>query len=205
MTDSYRTLSGPCGPHEIKEHGSRFIAFAAPVSTEEDAERFVSELRKRFHDASHIAWAYRAGDGEERVQRHSDGGEPSGTAGAPIYRELVHASLFNVVCAVVRYFGGVKLGTGGLSRAFGGAARALLFSAPVTQVSVTKVFLLEVPFDCVGIAIRLTKQYKGGTILSQEYSSDAVRISVAIPKSQATMFVAEVTEKSNGRISVFPQ
>ncbi len=115
---------------------------------------------------------------------------------------MTRIDLLNAVCAVVRYFGGVKLGTGGLSRAFSGAARALLSSAPLRMVPVTELFVIDAPFDCVGAILHLTKQYAGGEIISREYPDAAVRLTVAIPRSQAAEFVACVTDKSNGRAVV---
>ncbi len=201
MTDSYRTLAEPCGPYEFKEKSSRFIAHAAPAATPADAEQFVALLRKRFHDASHIGWACRFGDGVESSFRYSDDGEPSGSAGVPLYQELVRLELFNVVCAVVRYFGGVKLGTGGLARAFGGAARGALDTATVRTVLVTVPLCFRAPFELVGTVIHLAGQFSGATIVSQEYDAAGVCVTVAVPRSQAERFRAAVIEKSSGRIT----
>lgn len=200
MTDSYRTLAGVCGPHELKEKASRFLAYAAPVATLEEAERFVVSLKKRYHDAAHVGWACRFGDGAESSFRYSDDGEPSGSAGVPIYQELVRAELFNVVCAVVRYFGGVKLGTGGLARAFGGAARGALEEAAVRTVLVTVPLVFRSPFELVGTVMHLAGQFPGTTIVSQEYDAAGVCFTVAVPRSQAERFHAAVMEKSSGRI-----
>ena len=200
MTDSYRTLAGPCGPHELKEKASRFLALAAPAATAEEAEAFVTALKKRFHDAAHIGWACRLGEGEERAVRHSDGGEPAGTAGIPVHRELVRAELFNAVCAVVRYFGGVKLGTGGLSRAFAAVARALLEAAPTRVVPVTETLVLSVPFDLVGTVMRLAEQHGGATVVSQEYDAGGARLTVAVPRSRTAAFRDAAVERSGGRI-----
>ncbi|HOW52794.1 MAG TPA: YigZ family protein [bacterium] len=200
MTDSYRTLADPCGPYELKEKASRFIAHAAPAATIADAERFVALLRKRFHDAAHIGWACRFGDGVESSFRYSDDGEPSGSAGVPIYQELVRLELFNVVCAVVRYFGGVKLGTGGLARAFGAAARGALDTASLRTVLVTVPLTFRSPFELVGTVMHLAGQFPGTTIVSQEYDAEGVCIEIAVPRSMAERFGAAVIEKSSGRI-----
>ncbi len=200
MTDSYRTLVGVCGPYELKEKASRFLAHAAPVATLEEAERFVVSLKKRYHDAAHVGWACRFGDGAESSFRYSDDGEPSGSAGLPIHQELVRAELFNVVCAVVRYFGGVKLGTGGLARAFGGAARGLLDTAGVRTVLVTELVSLKSPFELVGTVMHLAGQFPGAAIVSQEYDEEGVCVEVAVPRSMAERFRDAVVERSSGRI-----
>ncbi len=200
MSDSFRTIEAPCGPYEVREKGSRFLAYAAPVALIEEAEQFITTLRKRFHDAAHIGWACRLGEGEEIAFRYSDGGEPSGTAGIPIYQELVRADLFNVVCAVVRYFGGVKLGTGGLARAFGGAARGVLTAAPIRIVVATVSLSLDVPFEQAGLVMRLGEQYAAAGI-TQEYHAQGVRITMAVPRSRKEAFVAVVRDKSGGRVT----
>ena len=116
QTDEYRTVA-----HEAtgiyKEKGSRFLAFAYNVTSADEAKALVKEKQKQFHDARHHCYAWRlgAGDGETKV---GDDGEPSGTAGRPILGQILSAELTNIVVIVVRYFGGIKLGTGGLIVAY---------------------------------------------------------------------------------------
>jgi uncharacterized YigZ family protein len=112
------------GRAEIREKGSRFFGFAALAASPEAAEAFLEKLRREHHDATHVAFAWRFGGGGAESARSSDDGEPSGTAGRPIASAIAAAGLTDVAVAVVRYFGGTKLGTGGLARAYREAAAA---------------------------------------------------------------------------------
>ena len=104
-----------------KEKMSKFISFAMPVTTEEEAKAKIDEYRNRYHDARHVCWGYRLGAAGE-LSRSSDNGEPSGTAGKPIIGQCLSNGITNVLIIVVRYFGGIKLGTGGLIVAYREAA-----------------------------------------------------------------------------------
>jgi len=202
MSDFYRTLTAPCGPYEMRERSSRFIAYGTPATTLEEVDAFIDSLRRQFHDATHIGWACRLGEGEEQISRSHDGGEPSGTAGIPIHREIVHADLFNVTCAVVRYFGGIKLGTGGLARAFGGAARGLLSHAPIRTVPITNIVRMQVPFESMGMVMHLIEHYPYTAVVSREYTEHDLHLAVAVPRSQVTAFQRDLIDKSRGRIII---
>ena len=102
------------GESELTEKRSRFLGHLLPVDTEEDARAFLAEIRRKYHDARHNCWCYRIHDGAERF---SDDGEPQGSAGMPMLEVFRREDVENYVCVVTRYFGGVLLGTGGLSRA----------------------------------------------------------------------------------------
>ncbi len=128
--DEFITISKP-GRAEYRERGSRFFGFAQPVSSDADAEKMRADLRKEYHDAAHQPFAYRLAGGEERS---SDDGEPRGTSGPSILAQIQAASLFNAQVVIVRYFGGTKLGKGGLARAFGECAREALLNAGTKTV-----------------------------------------------------------------------
>ena len=119
----YKTL----GQHEVEQiiKKSRFIALSQNVTTEKEAKDFVESVRQKYYDARHIAYAYRLSDNEQIYQKSSDDGEPSGTAGKPILNLILNENLMNVCICVVRYFGGIKLGAGGLTRAYGNTASML--------------------------------------------------------------------------------
>lgn len=132
MTDEYRTLKGETRS-ELRVQGSRFLATALPTQTPEEAEQFIAAKRRRYHDATHNCYAYRLGIAGER-NRFNDDGEPAGTAGKPILSALEKLDLTDVTIVVTRYFGGTKLGTGSLARAYGEAAElALAQGSIVTQ------------------------------------------------------------------------
>ncbi len=125
---AYRTLAGS-GYAESTVEGSRFLAYARPVDTEDDADVFVEQLRSEHHDARHVCYGLRVGHGAQRIDRSNDDGEPPRTGGFPIWQILSGEDLEDSLCAVVRYFGGTKLGMGGLTRAYGDAARAAIEDA----------------------------------------------------------------------------
>lgn len=122
------------GRGEVREKGSRFFAFAAPAGSVADAEAFVARLEREHHDATHVAFAWKIGGASDAVRRASDAGEPAGTAGKPILAAIESSGLVDVAAAVVRYFGGTKLGTGGLVRAYRSAAERALTDAGSTVV-----------------------------------------------------------------------
>ena len=137
MLESYRVLAEPI-THEIdKISGSRFIADAAPAKSEEEARAFLEVVRSKYHDARHHCWAYRVGPRGE-AWRSSDDGEPSGSAGVPILKQLEGHDVTDLVVVVTRYFGGTKLGVGGLVRAYGSAAKEALEEAKIQEVIVTE-------------------------------------------------------------------
>ncbi|WP_330468660.1 YigZ family protein [Streptomyces longwoodensis] len=119
MQDQYRTVAH-AGVHETEVNRSRFLCALAPAATEREAQEFVAAVRKEHADANHNCWAYVIG-ADASVQKASDDGEPGGTAGVPMLQMLLRRDMRYVVAVVTRYFGGVKLGAGGLIRAYGGA------------------------------------------------------------------------------------
>lgn len=133
--EKYTTLAGPSRYEPDKVKGSRFIACVAPVETEEEAQAFLSSVRADFDDARHVGYAWRLGGNGENF-RSSDDGEPSGSTGRPILLQLEGHEVTDVIACVVRYFGGVKLGVGGLMRAYGGAAGQALDRAELKVVEV---------------------------------------------------------------------
>ncbi|WP_201585121.1 YigZ family protein [Psychrobacter sp. HII-4] len=146
---SYQTLKRAVSARlHIKK--SDFIAYAYPVTTREQAMFHVEQLREQYPDARHWCWAYIIGDPDNTTSAgFDDDGEPSGTAGRPILNVLQHKSIGNVIIIVVRYFGGIKLGAGGLTRAYAGSAQAavdemvLLPYVPLTQVQILATFATE--------------------------------------------------------------
>ncbi|GAV37759.1 YigZ family protein [Streptomyces acidiscabies] len=119
MQDEYRTVAR-AGVHETEVNRSRFLCALAPAATEREAQDFVASVRKEYADATHNCWAYVIG-ADASVQKASDDGEPGGTAGLPMLQMLTRRDMRYVVAVVTRYYGGVKLGAGGLIRAYGGA------------------------------------------------------------------------------------
>jgi putative IMPACT (imprinted ancient) family translation regulator len=133
-SDDARRVPAREGRGEVREKASRFLGVAAPAESARDAEAFVARLARDYHDATHVAFAFKIGSGAAATARSSDAGEPSGTAGRPIAGAIAAAGLSGVVVAVVRYYGGTKLGTGGLARAYREAAERALADAGTKTV-----------------------------------------------------------------------
>ena len=149
MTLEFLTIAGE-HRHEIDPiKGSRFLTSVAPAARVEEAEAFIERIRAEFAAASHNCWAYRCGR-EGEVFRSSDDGEPSGSAGRPILQQVEGHGLTNVAVVVTRWFGGTKLGVGGLMRAYGGAAGQTLDRTPQRTVIVKRRITVEHPYECSG-------------------------------------------------------
>lgn len=142
---------------ELREKGSRFVARLEPVATEGQAQRILERLRGEHRDATHVCWALRLGAPPPIVERCADDGEPAGTAGKPILRALQGRRASDVLLAVVRWFGGTKLGKGGLARAYAGAVRLALDELPVEARVPTDRLVLELPYDRLGAVERLVR------------------------------------------------
>lgn len=189
------------GRGEVREKGSRFLAFLKAAGGAEEASAFIASLRREFHDARHVPWAFRIGWGEGLEARCSDDGEPSGTAGAPISRALEAAGVSDACLAVVRYFGGVKLGTGGLSRAFRAAAEAAIqgteFAPRILRVEVE----VDLPYPLEGMLRREAE--RAGALLGDLRFGEGITAAVAVPRSQWERFegfLRALSESSGGRV-----
>jgi uncharacterized YigZ family protein len=166
---SYRSPAGEARA-EIREKGSRFLAIVGPAADEAAAKARLAAVERELPDATHHCWAWRLGDPPR--ERSSDAGEPSGTAGVPILQVLRGAGLSDVLAVVVRWFGGTRLGKGGLARAYAGAAREALPSLPVTVRVPTARLALRVPYEKVGAVKRLVHPPEV-ELESEEYGEDA--------------------------------
>ncbi|KAF8406086.1 hypothetical protein HHK36_008166 [Tetracentron sinense] len=161
--DSYTTIRERVSfEREIKK--SKFMAIAGPISDEQSAQSFLSEVRDS--RATHNCWAYKLGD----LYRCNDDGEPSSTAGKPIYSAIVSSGIDRVMVVVIRYFGGIKLGTGGLVRAYGGVTTECLRSAPTCLVKSKILIGLEVPFDLLGVLYHQLQSFQVEDI-KQDYET----------------------------------
>lgn len=177
MPDTYRTLSAP-GESNYTEKRSRFLAFAMPVQNEEEAKVCVAELRKKYYDARHVCYAYALGADGSRT-RSNDDGEPSGSAGKPILGQLRSANVTFTLVAVVRYFGGVKLGTGGLAVAYKTAAAGALAAAAIEERIVTATLRIEAPYAEADTVMRYCRE-AGADITSREYTATETILTVAV-------------------------
>ena len=195
MIDEYTSVPGPAQA-ETKVKGSRFLASVAPAETPEAALRELESIRKTLHDATHHCFAYRIGPmGNE--ERFSDAGEPSGTAGKPILLALQHASVSDAVLIVTRYFGGTKLGVGGLRRAYAGAAEAVLQRAGRVQRILTEPVRVAVPIGLIGDVISAVVR-AGGKIVRTDYGTEAL-LTIDIRRSKAEEVRRMLIDRTSGK------
>ena len=196
MSDSYSSIVGPVVARITRER-SRFIALLFPVGREEETAVILERVRREYHDASHRPWAGRLFRRFDPWMRVDDAGEPHGTAGAPILRELETAALFDVVAVVVRYFGGTKLGRGGLARAYGDATKEAIALATRVEhrcdVRVTLRFPAELGSGVMALVHRHAARVERVT-----YDTDAQMV-VLLPASRVSGFSQELAEVTGAR------
>ncbi len=154
--DTYKMLEAP-GEGLYKEKGSKFLAFAFTVYSEEEVKQALAEYRKKYYDARHHCYAFIIGP-DRACYRSSDDGEPSGTAGKPILNQLLSKEVTNTCVVVVRYFGGVKLGVPGLINAYKTAARDALDNARIVEKTVNDVYSLEFGYPLMNEVMRVMKE-----------------------------------------------
>ena len=183
--DIYRSIAAPA-EGLYKELGSRFIALAYPVETEEEVKEILSGVRNRYHDARHHCCAFRLGLGGE-VWRASDDGEPSGSAGRPILGQIDSAGLSDIAIIVVRYFGGIKLGVPGLIRAYKTAAADALSHAAVTEKTAGDWFRLEFGYDVMPAVMKLAKELDFPQ-RGRDWG-ESCRLELRVPRSQQQDFL----------------
>lgn len=195
MIDEFKTIT--CESEgTYTELRSKFLAFAHPVETAEEAMAIVDQYQKKYYDARHVCWAYMLGH-ERNVFRSNDNGEPSGTAGKPILGQINSNELTNIIILVVRYFGGVKLGTSGLIVAYRAAAAEAIANATIIEktVDVELEFTFEYPLMS---AVMKVVRDMGAVIKSQSYDMDCT-LKITIRASKAD----EITEKIQKVLSPF--
>lgn len=177
ILDSYHTLSST-GEALYTEKRSRFYAFAMHVANENEVKIYVAEFRKKYYDARHVCYAYVLGkDGEQT--RVTDDGEPSGSAGKPILGQLRSSNLTYTLIVVVRYFGGIKLGTGGLSVAYKTAAAAALAAATIEEQFIKTTVSIMIPYSEVNKVMRITKEEEAD-ILERTYEATTISLKLSV-------------------------
>ena len=154
--DTYNMLATR-GDGLYKEKGSKFIAEAFTVMSEDEAKAAIADIKKKYFDARHHCFAYMIGP-EKKVFRSSDDGEPSGTAGKPILNQILSKDVTNVCVVVTRYFGGIKLGTSGLINAYKTASREALDNAQVVEKTVNNIYSLEFGYPLMNEVMRIMKE-----------------------------------------------
>ena len=197
--DRYRTIAGPVRHEAERIKGSRFVALVARATSEDEARAAIEAERARHADARHHCFAWRL-TSDPRDERSSDDGEPAGSAGPPILRQVVGRELEGLVVVVTRWFGGVKLGVGGLIRAYGGTAAEALDRAEVRVVRRTCELVLEHEYAAGGLVDSLLRQYEGEA-LDARFAAAVVR-RVRVPREHREAFARDFVEGTSGRGTV---
>ena len=178
---------------------SKFIARAVHITTEEEAQAYLRDGKKQYWDARHNCYAYQLGMNFEK-QKSSDDGEPSGTAGKPILEVLKNKGLTNTLVVVTRYFGGIKLGTGGLIRAYGTAAVAALDNAIIEDYIDCRILYLQTDYSFLSATERLLPDFEA--VITKRDFTDFVGLTVEVPEDKADEYLLAVREKTNGTLTV---
>ena len=179
------------GEDEFTEKKSRFIVRVWPVETEEEALEKIQQMKKQHYDATHNCWAYIIKDG---AVRFSDDGEPGGTAGMPMLQVLQREGLFNVVCVVTRYFGGILLGAGGLVRAYTKGAKIAVDAAGKSMKRVWSVVYVPCPYSFYE-RVKLEVAAFDGIIRDTQFGSE-VELEILLAKDQTMPFIERLTDMS---------
>ena len=195
--ESYLVPKG-YGETEYVEKRSRFIGQVWRVESEEEARAHIEDVRKKYHDARHHCWCYLLREGS--ILRYSDDGEPQGTAGQPMLNVFQKEEVTNAVCVVTRYFGGILLGAGGLTRAYGGTAKLALDAAGISRMRLWAVLAVPCPYPLYE-RMRLLVEKSGGVVENADFGTD-VLLTVLLPAEDVDGFQEKVTELSAGTIEV---
>ena len=208
MSDNPSRFLIPARPHRVEEviQKSRFITALAHAPTPEIAQGFLAKIREEYPDATHHCWAYLAGPpGDTATIGMSDDGEPHGTAGRPMLTTLLHSDVGEIVAVCTRYYGGTKLGTGGLSRAYSGGVKLALETLPTREKVERRILRLVVDYETVDPLRRLLEEVEA-QVKSEAYD-ERVRYRVAVPREGVDVLTQRLTGITRGRaiIEVVPE
>jgi uncharacterized YigZ family protein len=183
---------------ELEIKRSKFLVHAANAGSRQLADEFIKDLRVQHPQANHVCWAYIAGPPNTTIRSMSDDGEPSGTAGMPMLKVLEYSGYGDIVVAVVRYFGGTKLGTGGLQRAYSDAVSLLLKDLPL-QLKIARTNLtFSYIYAYEGSVSRLIERYDIAN-LSVDYDQQ-IKVNISVPSNQMSAFKSELVNLTSGNV-----
>lgn len=189
MSDTYFTIN-KIGKSYINEKRSKFYGFAIHIDSVEEALSIIEEYKKEYYDARHVCWSYRLGDTGD-IYRINDDGEPSGTAGKPIYGQILSAELSDILVIVVRYFGGIKLGTSGLIEAYKNTAKLAIEDSSIIEVVQYSTITISFVYDIIGTIMKIIKDYDAN-IISQNFT-DKCEVSVSIRNRDLSSFESSLS------------
>lgn len=196
--NSYRSIH-LCGKDEIIINKSKFIGTAMPVYSESEAIEFVDKIKKEYKDATHNVYAYTIGE-NANIQRYSDDGEPSGTAGMPVLNVIMQENLRNVAVVVTRYFGGIMLGAGGLVRAYTKAAKIGLESGIIVDKQVFNDVFIKVDYTLLGKVENVLN--KNNFIIKDKIFTDNVTMNVLIREDELNNLNSIITEATSAKAEI---
>lgn len=179
--------------YEIVEKKSKFIGNVFYVESKEEAEKIIKEQKKKYHDARHNCWAYRVLDDNNVVEKSSDDGEPSGTAGAPMLNILSKENIVNILVVVTRYFGGILLGTGGLVKAYSESTKLALEQAKITKIEEGFIYKIEINYSDLD-SFKYYLKNNEIKLVKEEYFENVI-LHTFMPKNKTQCFEKE---KING-------
>lgn len=200
MSEAERLIPAGEASVELKIVNSRFIATAAPAFTVDEAKDFIANVRETYADASHNVPVFLIGHGNSVIAHSSDDGEPSGTAGRPALAVLQGSGFGDIAVVITRYFGGTKLGTGGLVRAYSDAMREVLDALPRAKKVATATIAFEMPYSFFERARLMAAEYQG-EILDEEFGANVV-MTVRFERPQVEAFRAALKDRSQGQIDL---
>jgi uncharacterized YigZ family protein len=196
VEDTYKTIT-QISEGYITEQRSKFISYAVPVSTAEEVKEHVDAYRKQYYDARHVCWAYMLGS-DRKAFRANDDGEPSSTAGKPILGVINSNELTDILIVVIRYFGGVKLGTSGLIVAYRAAAQDAVENAEVIEKTVDEDITVVFEYPFLNGIMRVVKE-ESPAIISQQFEMDC-EMTLRIRKSEAEKLKARLLKVDTARL-----
>ena len=177
---------------------SKFFASIFSVNSRENAEERINEIKEKYNDATHNVSAFRVEDGKnEALEYFDDDGEPAGSSGPPVLEAIKGANLLNTVIIVTRYFGGTKLGIGGLIRAYGGTARLAIEEAGIEELNEFHKIVVEIGFNKIGIVLAQLEAVKA-KIKNSKYNNEGALVSAEIPADILNDFKKRLKEKTAG-------
>lgn len=193
----YNTITSPA-ESKITVKGSKFLGYAYPVDTAEEIESILQDVRKKYYDATHHCYAWQLDSGKDMTFRYNDDGEPSGTAGKPIYGAIQRLDLTNVLVVSVRYFGGTKLGTGGLIKAYGQSASDTLDTATIKTVEIGDKIEFVSNYEQHPIIMRTVNQYH--LISFDQVFAENVKVVIEVDERDTQRVLDDVMNATNGSI-----
>ena len=202
MTDTYKTIEKPSDEVLFKEKNSKFFGYAFPVQSESEVKEILDQLKKQHYTARHWCYAYQIGT-KTKIYRANDDGEPNNSAGMPIYGQIQSFDVTNVLVVVVRYFGGVKLGVGGLVTAYKTAAQMALETAEILEKTINTHFLVRFDYKNMNKVMRVIKE-KNLNVVNQVLELDClIEISCRLTQKEEIfnafnhIFDVSITEKED--------